>query len=100
MVVSAWVQFCSIRRYRPTERPFVKCGTSIRAFPAKAAVAKKHNLVHDVMAEAPSTEGKPILRLSVRHAFQFLDLVASRPVIGVHKQDRHQEWTPGQDCPP
>jgi hypothetical protein len=50
-------------------------GESIRALPAKAAIAEKDHGPEDVVTKSPAPEGEPVLAIALRYAFQFLDVV-------------------------
>ena len=46
---------------------------SIRVLSAEAAVAEEHDLVHDVVAEAPAAKGKPVLAFAGRYNYRGAD---------------------------
>ena len=54
-----------------------------------------NQLVNDVIAEAPTTDGEPVLTLAGCDAFEFLDVMPPRPVIGICGKDRYRAFFNG-----
>ena len=44
---------------------------------------ERRHLAHDVVAETPAAEGKPVLAFAGWNAFEFFNVVPPRPVIGI-----------------
>lgn len=62
----------------------------ICVLPTKTAVAEKNHLTEDVIAEASAPEGKPELAFTSRYAFELLDVVVPRSIVGVYGEHRHR----------
>jgi hypothetical protein len=56
---------------------------SIRVLSPEAAVMERNHLAHDIVAETPAAEGKPVLALARWHTFELFNVVTPRTVIGI-----------------
>lgn len=50
---------------------------------------KRDHLAYDVVAETPSSEGKPILAFAGPNGFQFSNVMAACPIIRICRQNRY-----------
>ena len=46
-----------------------------------------YQLAHDVVAEPPTAERKPVLAITRRNAFQLLDVMPARSVVGIGRKN-------------